>query len=145
MKKIYNKITNYDIPSDYHIIDTSSETITWKIFVSASEFEQSLLIELLNRILTALNIKINENGEIIKTNPKLIYTIPKAKNQKSCKIICFGILPEQLQLQGFNEKYFIYHFQNNTFLFVDNLVNYSNESSKKILWNALKKMKENEA
>ena len=140
MKKVIHRDFYYQIPekSGFTLIETQG--LHRYIFVDEIEFTQPDLHSFLLKILTALKLEVGNNLEIISCQQNRFYPIHPIISQQNIDLVCFGVRPSQLQLQGFEAVHHVYHFLESTFLFANSLKSYSNEASKKILWTNLKIM-----
>lgn len=142
MKNIQNQIISYEIPDvSSQNLATETSDRNWRILITEPESLQAPLIDLLNKIINAMQIEAEVQVQILPLLPESNYWLLIQENPFILNIISFGIPPSYLGLQGFDNKHHVYHFQNKKILFADELQNYSTESSKKLLWTGLKEMK----
>ncbi len=140
MKKVSHRDFYYQIPENSGFTLSTSQGLPAYMFIDEGELNQSDLFAFLQKIIAALNLRIDENLKIISCNPNTIYPLHSLPFPDNAVILCFGIKPSQLKLQGFELIHHVYHITNNRILFANSLQSYSNELSKKLLWTQLKQM-----
>lgn len=140
MKKVTHREFYYQIPENSGFTPIVTAGLPGYMFIDESELNHSDLFAFLLKILAALHLQIDENLEIISCHSNTIYPLHSLIGNDNAAIVCFGIKPVQLQLQGFELIHHVYHLQGNRILFANSLKSYSDEASKKILWTLLKQM-----
>lgn len=142
LKKVVSQTHTYSIPDINSVSLEIQESHTWLVFVSDTELVQTNLIDLLTKIVHALNISWDHDVKISPFNSTTCMQFNQLANSSIKFIVGFGINPMQLSLQGFDTKHQIYSIYNKYILFADYLGMYTNDLTKKVLWKALKEMKE---
>jgi len=137
LKKISSQTSTYSIPEENSNSFEIQDHQSWLIFVSENELTQTNLLELLKKIILALNLTWDHDSKIIAYQPNSYFKFNQISNSTVKCILGFGIAPSQIGLQGFEKKHHVYTASNKTILFADLLVNYTNDASKKSLWKAL--------
>ena len=140
MKKVNHCDFYYQIPENSGFPLSAPQGLPAYMFIDEGELNQSEVFAFLQKIIAALRLQIDENLKIISCHPDSIYPLHSLIVPDNAVIVCFGIKPEQLKLQGFELIHHIYHIKDNRILFANSLQSYSNELSKKILWTQLKQM-----
>jgi Tat protein secretion system quality control protein TatD with DNase activity len=123
-------------PSDIRHIDITD--MTKFIFVREDEYQHIAYSTLLHKILEALKENNAQDLKIISSSDHQLFAMNELFHRDNSIIICFGIKPVQLQLQGFDNLHQVYSINNNSILFAESLDKYSDDANKKILWKQLK-------
>lgn len=141
LKKVVSQTHTYSLPEINLVSLDLLDSHSWLVFVSDRELAQTNLTDLLKKIINALNISWDHDVKIISFNPTSCLQFNQIVNSSLKCIVGFGINPNQLSLQGFNNKHQVYSIYNKLVLLADSLETYSNDQSKKVLWKALQEMK----
>ncbi len=141
LKKVVSQSHTYSIPEINSVSLEIQNGHTWLVFVSDNELAQTNLTDLLKKIVNALNISWDHDVKISPFNTTSCLQFNQIANSSLKCVVGFGINPNQLSLQGFNNKHQVYSIYNKHLLFADSLETYSNDQSKKVLWKALQEMK----
>lgn len=108
--------------------------------VLESEANDPELHERLLKIINALKFQANKDYQIIQCRSTEYYSIAALSGQDNLTLICFGIPPSKISLQGFSKQHHLYSIKNLQIVFANPLASYSDDVSKKILWNVLKQI-----
>jgi hypothetical protein len=140
LKKVLHREFYYAIPDISGFPPSMTKGFHRYAFIDENELNDPETDALFQRILSALHFKNDTDLKVIPCKPNKNYSLNSLQNQGNLYVICLGIKPSQIQLQGFDRMHHVYDFQGMRLLFVDSLKSYTNESSKKILWALLKEI-----
>lgn len=140
MNTYHNIPFYYDIPGKSEKINFYQDGISAYIFVNQSEYDQPPYMEFLQKIMSAARLVANENAMIVPVSQDTSLQFSNVPSKNECKLVFFGISPEQINYQGNthpHERFQTLHFH---FLFAKRLADYSSATDKTQLWNSLKEM-----
>lgn len=142
MKKISNQAIHYHIPANALEARNLPFGKPWLILTDAAEWEQPELQNFLYKILQAIHIDADTDAHIQSCAPGMSYPLSQLDRDHPLRILAFGVDPELLLLQDCNQHHQLYHLGKWKLLLAFKLSQYNQESSKRLLWNALKALEQ---
>lgn len=142
MDKYLSKYTTYNVSEENFVFDKKIFNYQNLILLDSSNFKEKENIEALNKILLSIGLKTEENTHVQPLKKNQTLSLNSNEFREETWILCFGIAPSDLGLQGFVELHTPFSFKNFRLLFAAEIKDYIHDKNNKLkLWNALKEWK----
>lgn len=141
MNQVKNTIFSYHIPEQNQLIPIENQNFQYYVLISEEEVQRPTLKALLDKIIAALPIKLDDNALLLTIQAGQFIMLSKLlEDDRPKTIICFGIEPTTLCLQAEKINNQLLHIAHLKLLMVEKLAEYNNDQSKKVLWAQLKSL-----
>lgn len=142
MDQYFSKYTTYLLSEENFVSIKNYKLKQNIIFIDSIEFQDDDKMKDLNKILLSVNLIADSNASLIKLEKNQSVQISDLTSTTDYDILVFGLKPNNLCLQGFEDKYKVYQFMNFNILFADSISKcFENHHNKSLLWSAIRRWK----
>lgn len=140
MNQVKNRNFSYNIPEQNQIIQIENQNFQYYFLVLEEEIQNPALKSLLDKILAALPVKLNDNAQLMTLTEGQYFNLSLLPQDKPTTLVSFGPDAQTLCIQTEDTKNKLLKIGNLKLLMVERLGRYDNDQLKKVLWAQLKSL-----
>lgn len=140
MNQVKNRNFSYNIPEQNQIIQIENQNFEYYFLVLEEEIQNPSLRSLLDKILAALPVKLNDNAQLLTLTEGQYFKLSLLPQDKPTTLVSFGLDTQTLCIQTEETKNKLLIIGDLKLLMVERLGRYDNDQLKKVLWAQLKSL-----
>lgn len=140
MNQVKNRNFNYNIPEKNQLVQIENQNFQYYFLVLEEEIQNPALKSLLDKILAALPVKLNDNAQLLTLTEGQYFNLSMLPQDKPTTLVSFGLDAQTLCIQTEETKNKLLKIDDLKLLMVERLGRYDNDQLKKVLWAQLKSL-----